>query len=111
MEDESEGLKDRVQAAGGQAVGDLANALLENPLFSQALGAAFGAKEKAEGAQRAAMQALDLPTSTQVARLERRLRSLSERVEALENELDRVGADLRAIRESDPPEPDPKLKG
>lgn len=102
MEDESEGLRNRVQAAGGQAVGELANALLENPLFSQALGVAFGAKEKAEGAQRAALQALDLPTSSEVSRLERRLRSLSERVEALENELDRVNSDLRALREQAP---------
>lgn len=96
---EDESLIDRVQEAGGQAVGDLANALLSNPLFNQALGAAFGAKEKAEGAQRAAMQALDLPSAGTVQRLERRIRSLSERLEAVENELDRVNSDLRALRE------------
>lgn len=100
MENEGEGLRNRVQSAGGQAAGDLANALLENPLFTQALGAAMGAKEKAGGAQRAALQALDLPTASDVSRLERRLRSLSDRVEALENELDRVSSDLRAIREN-----------
>lgn len=100
MENEGEGLKNRVQNAGGQAAGDLANALLENPLFSQALGAAMGAKEKAGEAQRAALSALDLPTAGDVSRLERRLRSLSDRVEAVENELDRVSSDLRDIRES-----------
>lgn len=105
MEEGPEGLRERVQAQGSQAIGDLANALLENPLFSQAVGAAFGAKEKASEAQRAAMQALDLPTTGDVQRLERRLRSLSERIEALENELDRVSADVRAIRESETTEP------
>lgn len=101
MSDAGESLKDRVQDAGEQAVGDIANALLANPLFNQALGAAFGAKEKAEGAQRAAMQALDLPSAGTVQRLERRIRSLSDRLEAVENELDRVNSDLRALRERD----------
>lgn len=105
MESGSEGLRERVQAQGSQAIGDLANALLENPLFSQALSAAFGAKEKASEAQRAAMSALDLPSAGDVQRLERRLRSLSERIEALENELDRVSADVRAIRESEATQP------
>lgn len=100
MDEDAEGLRERVQASGSQAIGDLANALLENPLFSQAVGAAFGAKEKAGEAQRVAMQALDLPSAGDVQRLERRLRSLSERVEALENELDRVSADLRSLQES-----------
>lgn len=106
MDDENGGregedsLVGRVQARGEQAVGELADALLENPVFSQALGAAFGARDKALGAQRVAMEALDLPSATGVERLERRLRSLSERLEAVEGELDRVTADLRAMREA-----------
>lgn len=99
MGDESESLKNRVQGASEQAVGEIANALLANPLFNQALGAAFGAKEKAEGAQRVAMQALDLPSAGALERLERRIRSLSDRLEAVENELDRANSDLRALRE------------
>lgn len=99
MGEGEDNLKDRVQEAGGQAASDIANALLSSPLFNQALGAAFGAKELAEGAQRAAMQALDLPSASRVDRLERRIRSLSERLEAVENELDRVNSDLRALRE------------
>lgn len=106
MATEGESLRNRVQGAGEQAVGDIANALLANPLFEQALSAAFGAKEKAEGAQRVAMQALDLPSAGTVTRLERRIRLLSDRVEALENELDRVNSDLRALRERATTSPD-----
>ncbi len=99
-QEDSESLRERVQARGEQAVGDLAQALLDNPVFNQALGAAFGARDKAAGAQRVAMGALDLSSATDTERLERRLRLMSERLEAVESELDRVGADLRAIRES-----------
>lgn len=97
---DEESLVEKVQSRGEQAVGELADALLESPVFSQAVGAAFGARDKAMGAQRVAMEALDLPSAAGVDRLERRLRSLSERLEAVEGELDRVSADLRAMRES-----------
>jgi CRP-like cAMP-binding protein len=91
---DTEGLR----ARGEQAIGDLAEALLENPMFSSALSAAFGAREKAVEAQHAAMGALNLPTAGEVERLERRLRSLSERLEAVEDQLDRISRDLGEIR-------------
>jgi CRP-like cAMP-binding protein len=87
-----------LRAKGEQAIGDLAQALLENPMFNQALSAAFGAREMAQGAQRAAMGALNLGSSTDVERLERRLRSLSQRLEAVEDQLDTVARDVSAIR-------------
>jgi chromosome segregation ATPase len=95
---EDDGLRERVQARGEQAIGDLAQALLENPMFSGALGAAFGAREKALEAQHAAMGALNLPTAGEVERLERRLRSVSERLETVEDQLDRMARDLGEIR-------------
>lgn len=101
VEDESfdqEGLRDRVQSRGEQAIGDLAEALLENPMFNSALSAAFGAREKAIGAQQAAMGALNLPSASEVDRLERRLRSLSQRLEAVEEQMDGVARDVAAIR-------------
>ena len=100
---ESESLKGRVQSAGEQAAGDLANALLDSPLFNQAMGAAFGAREKALTAQKVAMQALDISSASDLGRIERRLRSMSDRLEAVEAELDRVSADMRALRELEPP--------
>ena len=61
-----------IRQKGEEAVGDLAQALLENPLFSQALGKALGAGEKAAQAQRAALGALDVPSAADVERLVRR---------------------------------------
>ena len=91
---ESEGIR----ARGEQAIGDLAQALLDNPLFSQTLSAAFGAREKAIEAQHAAMEALNLPSASEVERLERRMRSLSERLEMVEEQLDSIARDVRAMR-------------
>lgn len=79
-----------IRARGEEAVGDLAQALLENPLFSQALGKALGAGERAAQAQRVALGVLDVPSASDVERLSRRVRALSARIEALEDALDDV---------------------
>lgn len=79
-----------IRQKGEEAVGDLAQALLENPLFSQALGKALGAGERAAQAQRAALGALDVPSAADVERLSRRIRALSDRIEALEDSLDEL---------------------
>jgi len=89
-----EGLRSR----GTDAVGDLANALLENPLFSQALGTALGMGEKAAQAQKRAMDAVGLPSAEEMSRLERRIRSLSDRLESVEDQIDRVARDVGALR-------------
>jgi len=86
------------RSRGGDAVGDLANALLDNPVFSQALATALGMGERAAQAQRAAMDAVGLPSAEELGRLERRVRSFSDRIEALEDQLDRVAADVSAMR-------------
>jgi chromosome segregation ATPase len=96
--DDPEGMRQRAQKAGEQAVGDLAQALLENPLFSQAVSAGFAARDKALGAQHAAMGALNLPSASEVERLERRLRSVSQRLETVEEQVDRIARDVAAIR-------------
>ena len=97
-ETDPEGMRQRAQKAGEQAVGDLAQALLENPLFSQAVSAGFAARDKALGAQHAAMGALNLPSASEVERLERRLRSVSQRLETVEEQVDRIARDVAAIR-------------
>ena len=57
---------------------DLAEALLDNPLFSQAVSTALGAGERAAQAQRSAMGALNIPARRPTSSaLEQRLRSLS----------------------------------
>jgi hypothetical protein len=88
----------RLRTRGEEALGDLAQALLENPLFNQALTAAMGAGERAAQAQRTAMGALNIPAASELERLEQRLRSLSHRLESMENRLDDVGDELAALR-------------
>lgn len=94
-------MSDGIRQRGEEAVGDLAQALLENPLFSQALGKALGAGEKAAQAQRAALGALDVPSAADLERLSRRVRALSDRIEALEDTIDRME---RAQRSAAAPE-------
>jgi hypothetical protein len=93
-----EGAGGRLRARGEEALGDLTQALLENPLFNQALTAAMGAGERAAQAQRTAMGALNIPPASELERLEQRLRSLSHRLEAMEDRLDEVGDELAALR-------------
>jgi septal ring factor EnvC (AmiA/AmiB activator) len=96
--DDDKGLRDRVSARGEEAIGDLAQALLENPVLNQALATALGAGERAVQAQRSAMGALNLPAASDVERLERRVRSVSERVEAIEDRIDDMARDLAQLR-------------
>lgn len=97
-DDEHKGFRDRVSARGEEAIGDLAQTLLENPVLNQALATALGAGERAVQAQRSAMGALNLPAATDVERLERRVRSVSERVEAIEDRVDEIARDLSSLR-------------
>ncbi len=87
---EEEGLRQRVTRQGEEAIGKLAQDLLENPLVSNALAAAFEARERAARAQEVAMGALNLPSASDLERLTRRLRGVSQRLEAVEDSLDRL---------------------
>ncbi len=87
-----------MRARGEEAVGELAQALIENPVFSSALSRALGAGERAASAQRSAMDALNFAAGSDVERLEQRLRSLSARLEVLEDRLDEVVDEVVALR-------------
>ena len=91
---EQEGLRARSE----QALGELAQALVDNPTLHNAITAALGAREKALEAQQAAMSALNLPSATDVERLERRLRSFSQRLEDVEEAIDDLSRELGALR-------------
>lgn len=92
--DDQEGLRARSE----QAIGEFAQALLDSQVLENAVAAAFGAREKALDAQHAAMSALNLPSAGDLERLERRVRSLSQRLEEVEDQIDRVSRDLGDIR-------------
>ncbi|HVC07422.1 MAG TPA: hypothetical protein VND98_07560 [Solirubrobacterales bacterium] len=90
--------QDSIRARGEQAISDFAQALFDSQVLENALAAAFGAREKALEAQQAAMSALNLPSAGEVERLERRLRSISQRLEEVEEQIDRVSRDVGEIR-------------
>jgi KaiC/GvpD/RAD55 family RecA-like ATPase len=92
--DDNESLRARSE----QAIGELAQALLDSQVLENAVAAAFGAREKALEAQQAAMSALNLPSASDLERLERRVRSLSQRLEEVEDQIDRVARDLGETR-------------
>ena len=90
--------QDGLRARSEQALGELAQALIDNPTLHNAITAALGAREKAIEAQQAAMSALNLPSATDVERLERRLRSVSQRLEEVEEQIDDLSRELGALR-------------
>lgn len=85
-----DGLKSRLSRQGEETLGRLAQELLESPLVSGALSRAFEAREKAAQAQEVAMGALNLPSAGDLERLTRRVRSVSQRLEGVEDALDRI---------------------
>jgi chromosome segregation ATPase len=89
MSDEK-GLRERMTRQGEEAIGKLAQELLDNPVVSGALSAAFETRERAVRAQEVAMGALNLPSASDLERLTRRLRSVSQRLEGIEDGLDRL---------------------
>jgi glycosyltransferase A (GT-A) superfamily protein (DUF2064 family) len=90
--------QESLRARSEQAIGELAQALLDSQVLENAVAAAFGAREKALEAQHAAMAALDLASASDVERMERRLRSISQRLDDVEDQVDRVVRDVGEIR-------------
>ena len=93
-----DGLRDRLAKQGEDALGKVAQELLENPLVNGAISRAFEAREKATQAQEAAMGALNIPSAADVERLTRRLRSVSQRLEGIEDGVDRLDEHLASLR-------------
>ncbi len=92
-----DGLRDRLARQGEDALGKLAQDLLENPLVNGAISRAFEARERAGQAQEAALGALNIPSAADVERLTRRLRSVSQRLEGIEDGVDRLDARLATL--------------
>jgi|SRR5215213_1213857 len=97
-QDGQEYSQDSLRARSEQALGELAQSLIDNPTLHNAVTAALGAREKAVEAQRAAMSALDIPSASDLERVERRLRAFSQRLEEVEEQIDDVSRELGTIR-------------
>ena len=92
-----EGLRSRLTRQGEDALGKLAQDLLENTLINGAITRAFDAREKAAQAQEVAMGALNIPSASDVERLTRRVRSVSQRLEGIEDGVDRLDEHVSSL--------------
>src|SRR3954449_6380589 len=95
----AEGIRDRIARQGEDALGKLAQDLLESPLVHGAIARAFEAREKASQAEEVAMGALILPSASDLERLPRRVRSLSQRLEGIEDGVDRLDERLGSLHQ------------
>jgi len=137
-EEDQETVVERLSRQGEETLGKIAEDLIGNPVINGALTRAFEAREKAAQAQEVAMGALNIPSAADIERLTRRLRSVSQRLEGIEDALDRleqggapagavpdgdrlaaleerieeIGRDVAAVREAVAPgqEPDPRAQ-
>jgi hypothetical protein len=83
-------LRERFGGTTEERLGKALSELLENPLLTGALGRVFEARDKASQAQEVAMGALNIPSAADIERLTRRLRSVSYRLEGIEDGLGRL---------------------
>ena len=83
-------LRERLGSNTEDRFGKALSDLLESPLFTGAVGRAFDAREKASQAQEVALGALNIPSAADIERLTRRLRSVSHRLEGIEDGVDRL---------------------
>jgi hypothetical protein len=90
MSEDTKGLRGRMARQGEEALGKVAQELMENPVVNRALAATFEARERTTRAQELAMSALNLPSAGDLERLTRRLRSVSQRLEMIEDGVDRL---------------------
>jgi hypothetical protein len=86
----SKSLRERLGGPTEDRLGKALSDLLENPLLTGAIGAAFDARGKASAAQEVALGALNIPSAADIERLTRRLRSVSNRLEGIEDGVDRL---------------------
>ena len=88
--EQDERFVDRISRQGEEALGKIAEELISNPVVNGAIARAFEAREKALQAQEAAMGALNLPSAADIERVTRRIRSVSQRLEGIEDAIDRL---------------------
>ena len=97
---ENESIRDRLSGRGEDALVELAQIVLESPVLHQAVQLAVDARDRASQASSSAMRSLNVPAASDVDRLGRRLRALSDRVEALEDALDRLTREVSELRKA-----------
>lgn len=93
----SKDLRGRVKGAGEETIGKLAQEVLGSPLVTGAVQRAMDVRERATQAQEAAFGALNVPSAADIERLTRRVRNVSQRLEAIEDAVDRLDDRLAGL--------------
>jgi chromosome segregation ATPase len=88
---------ERLAREGEDTVARLVQDLSENPVVRSLVERAFDARERAAQAQEVALAALNLPSASDIERLTRRIRSVSLRMEGLEDGVDRLDERLATL--------------
>lgn len=83
-------LRERLAGASEDRLGKALTELLDNPLLIGTIERASTAREKAAQAQELAMGAFNIPSAADIERLTRRLRSVSQRLEGIEDGMQRL---------------------
>jgi DNA repair ATPase RecN len=94
---EQAGLRKRIAGGAEDAIGRFADDLIENPVVNSALSRALSAREKVAQAQQSAMDALNLPSASELEKLGRRLRTISQRLEEVEDAVDKIGVRMETL--------------
>lgn len=102
--EQDEGFVEKLSRQGEEALGKIAEELIANPVVNGAVARAFEARERAVQAQEAALGALNLPSAADIERVTRRLRSLSQRLEGIEDAIDRLEERLAGVAKATPDE-------
>jgi hypothetical protein len=87
-------LRERLTTGTEDKLGRALADLLDNPLVTGTIGRAFDARERAVQAHELALSALNIPTAADIERLTRRLRSVSQRLEGIEDGVHRINRAL-----------------
>ncbi len=104
LSSDAKDLRGRVRGASEETIGRLAQDLLSNPLVTGAVQRAMDVRERATQAQEAAFSAFNVPSAADIERLTRRVRNVAQRLESIEDAVDRVDErlTLAAAKPDDP---------
>jgi uncharacterized protein YicC (UPF0701 family) len=95
-QEETRGFRERLSSQAEDRIGRLADELIANPVINSALQGALGAREKMAQAQESAMDALNLPSASNLDKLSRKLRAISQRLDEIEDSVEKIDRRLEA---------------
>jgi hypothetical protein len=94
----------RVAGDAVQVLSRVAGDLVEHRAVQPVLTQAFAARERLTQLQETTLAALNLPTAAESERITRRVRSVAQRMDGMEEALDRIEQQLRAAARAGQPD-------